>query len=38
LRAAACRLLGLVSDADAVRDTWLRVTAADASDVENLGG
>jgi RNA polymerase sigma-70 factor (ECF subfamily) len=39
LRAVAFRMLGSLAEADdAVQDTWVRVSQAETSEIENLGG
>ena len=39
LRSVAYRMLGSLAEADdAVQNSWLRLSSADAADVENLGG
>ena len=39
LRSVAYRMLGSLAEAhDAAQNSWLRLSSADAADVENLGG
>ena len=39
LRSVAYRMLGSLAEADdAVQNSWLHLSSADAADVENLGG
>ncbi len=38
LQAVAYRMLGSLSEADAVQESWLRLRRSDSSGIENLGG